>query len=79
MRLHITLDDALVAELDRRVGHRGRSSFIAATIRRALDDACRWDELLSAAGGISDEGHEWDEDPATWVRRQRAADVRRVG
>jgi nucleoside-diphosphate-sugar epimerase len=34
MRLHIALDDALVAELDRRVGARQRSAFIAELIRR---------------------------------------------
>ena len=29
MRLHIALDDELVAELDRRAGPRQRSAFIA--------------------------------------------------
>ena len=79
IRLHITLDDRLVKALDRRVGRRRRSAFIAETVRRALEDAEGWDKILSALGSIPDTGHEWDEDVAGWVRRQRRADPRRVG
>ncbi|MGH2786700.1 MAG: hypothetical protein ACRDJV_02165 [Actinomycetota bacterium] len=79
MRLHISLDDVLVRELDRRVGRRRRSAFIAASVRRALDDERRWDDIEAAIGTIDDEGHEWDEDPASWVRAQRHGDSRRVG
>jgi hypothetical protein len=79
MRLHITLEDGLVADLDRRVGQRGRSRFIAGAIRQALDDAHRWEMLEAAIGSIDDTGHEWDDDPAGWVHRSRRADERRVG
>lgn len=79
MRLHITLDDGLVDELDRRAGKRRRSAFIAEIIRRSLADERRWDELEQALGSLPDEGHEWDDDPADWVRRQRRSDVRRAG
>lgn len=79
MRLHIALADELVAELDRRVGPRRRSAFIALLIRRGLDDEARWDEIESALGQIDDFGHEWDDDPAEWVRAQRQGDRRRVG
>jgi hypothetical protein len=79
MRMHIHLDDELVAELDRRVGPRRRSAFIVETIRRSLDDERRWDEIEKALGSIPDQGHEWDRDAAGWVRRQRRADRRRVG
>lgn len=79
MRLHISMDDDLVKELDRKVGRRRRSGFIAATIRRALDDESRWKDILGALGRISDREHEWDRDPAAWVRAQRRGDVRRVG
>lgn len=80
MRLHISLDDELVAELDRRVGgSRRRSGFIAATLKQALDDQRRWDQIEASLGSITDEGHDWDEDPAAWVRAQRRADPRRVG
>jgi Arc/MetJ-type ribon-helix-helix transcriptional regulator len=79
MRVHITLSDELVSELDRRVGSRGRSAFIAAAIREALEDERRWELIESAIGSIDDEGHAWDDDPAAWVREQRASDPSRVG
>jgi hypothetical protein len=79
MRLHIALDDDLVAELDHRAGPRRRSAFIAELIRRGLEDERRWDDIEGALGQLADHGHDWDSDPATWVRRQRAEDTRRVG
>jgi Arc/MetJ family transcription regulator len=79
MRLHIALDDELIAELDRRAGARQRSAFIAELIRRGLEDEHRWDEIESALGQIPDRGHEWDDDAAGWVRRQRRGDKRRTG
>lgn len=79
VRLHISLDDELVAELDRRAGAGRRSAFIVAAIRQALDDEHRWDELEAALGTIPDHGHEWDDDPAQWVTAERKADTRRVG
>lgn len=79
MRLHISLDDDLVRALDDRVGRRQRSAFIAETVRRALDDERRWEDIERAIASIPDHGHEWDEDPAAWVRAQRTDDTRRVG
>lgn len=79
MRLHIALDDDLVAELDRRAGKRRRSAFIAELVRRGLEDERRWDEIESALDGIDAVGHEWDDDPASWVRAQRQGDQRRAG
>lgn len=79
MRLLVSLEDDLVAELDRRVGRHRRSSFIAATVRRALDDERRWDENEGALAAVSDEPHDWDADPAEWVRAQRRGDASRVG
>jgi predicted transcriptional regulator len=79
MRLHISLDDDVVAELDARVGSRRRSAFIAETIRHALDDQRRWDDIEAALGALKDTGHEWDPDPAAWVHAQRRSDDRRVG
>jgi Arc/MetJ family transcription regulator len=77
--VHITLDGKLVAQLDRRLGRRKRSAFVAATLRRALEDEQRWEDILSSLGAISDSGHDWDRDPARWVRAQRRSDIRRVG
>ena len=71
MLLHIALDDELVAELDRRAGPGKRSAFVAQLIRRGLDYERRWDDIEAALGGISDTGHDWDDDSAEWVRRQR--------
>jgi len=71
--------DELVAELDRRVGTRRRSAFIAGLIRRALEDERRWDDIEASLGALSGEGHEWDDDVAEWVRRQRRSDDRRAG
>jgi metal-responsive CopG/Arc/MetJ family transcriptional regulator len=79
MRVHINLDEELVRELDRRTGVRGRSAFIAATLRRALEDERRWEQIASAAGSLETSGHEWDEDPAAWVASQRRSDLGRVG
>lgn len=79
MRLHIALDDDLVAELDRRAGTRRRSAFIAELIRRGLDDEQRWEDIEAALGQIADTGHDWDENPSEWVREQRHGDARRAG
>jgi metal-responsive CopG/Arc/MetJ family transcriptional regulator len=79
MRLHIALDDQLVADLDSRVGPRRRSAFIAELVRRGLEDEQRWDDIETALGALSDSDHEWDDDPAAWVRSQRGSDRRRAG
>lgn len=79
MRLHISLDDSLVEELDARVGARRRSSFIATAVQRALDDEQRWEAIDAALGAVDDDRHDWDHDPAAWVREQRRADAGRVG
>ncbi|MGI9112442.1 MAG: hypothetical protein ACR2GT_09680 [Gaiellaceae bacterium] len=78
MRVHITLADDLVAQVDRRVGPRRRSAFIARTVEQALDDARRWDEIVASLGALGD-GHDWDADSGEWVREQRRDDPRRTG
>lgn len=79
MRMHIELDDRLVAKVDEMAGARGRSAFVRNAIERAVRSETRWEHLQAAAGSISDDGHEWDTDPAEWVRRQRRGDSRRGG
>ena len=79
MRIHIMLDDELVAELDRRAGVRRRSAFVAELIARGLEDERRWEEIDAALGSIPDTGHDWDDDPAAWVRMQRRGDAERSG
>ena len=77
--MHIALDNDLVEELDRRVGPRRRSAFIAELIRRGLDDERRWDDIEASLGALAESVHEWDSDPAAWVRAQRQADTSRAG
>lgn len=79
MRMHIELDDNLVARLDQLAGPRGRSGFVPLAIERAVEQEQRWSELEAAAGSVPDGGHDWDSDPAHWVRDQRRADERRAG
>jgi metal-responsive CopG/Arc/MetJ family transcriptional regulator len=79
MRLHITLEDDVVERLDRRVGRRRRSSFISETVRRALEDDERWEDIEAGLGALAGGEHEWDADPAAWVRTQRYGDMSRVG
>ncbi len=78
VRVHISLDPKLVKAVDKRVGKRKRSAWIADTVRRALDDQQRWDDIEAAIGSIPDVGHDWDADPAAWVHAQRRLDPRRV-
>ncbi|HEX9481337.1 MAG TPA: hypothetical protein VF927_04485 [Solirubrobacteraceae bacterium] len=79
MRLHITLEDDLVARLDRHVGRRRRSAFISQTIRKALDGESRWQDIEASLGALAEQQHEWDSDPDLWVRAQRSADAGRLG
>ena len=79
MRLHIALDDELVAELDRRVGPRRRSAFISELIKRGLDDERRWEDIEAALGAFADTDRDWDADSPAWVRAQRRSDARRAG
>ena len=79
MRIHITLPDALVTELDQRAGSRRRSAFVCELLQRGLDDERRWKDIEAALGGIEANDHEWDENPDEWVRRQRQGDNRRSG
>ena len=79
MRLHISLDDELVQQLDMRVGSRRRSAFISETLRRALEDERRWEDIEAGLGALSEGGQEWDADPAGWVNAQRHSDPARVG
>lgn len=79
MRVHITLPEQVVKDLDRRVGARRRSSFVARAVERALEDEQRWELIESSLGAIKEQGHDWDAGSARWVRAQRRADAKRVG
>lgn len=79
MRVHIDIDPELVARIDAAAGARGRSEFIRTAVGAALEQQARAELVRAARGTIADRGHEWDEDPAAWARRQRSSDDRRVG
>jgi hypothetical protein len=77
--VHINVDEDLLGEIDRRVGPRRRSAYIADAVRLRLESDRRWEKIRSAYGSISDEGHPWDPDVARWVHESRREDPRRVG
>lgn len=80
MRLHIELDDEVVREIDGLTGPRERTAFVRAAVLRAVADAKRAAALEQAAGALRDaDPHDWDTDPAAWVRQSRRDDTRRVG
>lgn len=79
MRMHLELDDGVVAEIDTIAGPRRRSAFVREAVLAAVDRHRRAGRLRRAAGTLRDGGHEWDDDPAAWVRRQRTGDPRRLG
>jgi metal-responsive CopG/Arc/MetJ family transcriptional regulator len=79
MRMHIDIDEELVARIDASAGQRGRSRFIREAVVTALDQRARAELIRSSRGAIQNQGHEWDQDPAGWVRDQRRSDRRRVG
>jgi hypothetical protein len=53
--------------------------FISETVRRALEDERRWEDIEAGLGALAGREHEWDSDPAGWVAAQRRGDPTRVG
>ncbi len=79
MRMHIEIDDVIVAEMDAVAGPRRRSAFVRDAVLAAVERQRRAIRLRAAAGILRDSQHAWDDDPAAWVSRQRSGDPRRVG
>jgi Arc/MetJ-type ribon-helix-helix transcriptional regulator len=80
-RAHVVLPEGLLEEIDRQVGRRKRSQFLAEAAREKLQR----DGLLSAldetAGVFRDEFISvWDatDDPARWVGESRRLDAERL-
>jgi hypothetical protein len=44
---------------------------VRSAIERAIRKELQWSDIEAAAGAIEDHDHEWDLDPAAWVRQQR--------
>ena len=73
------MDEALIDRIDEVAGERGRSQFVRDAVVSALRMQERQGSIHAARGSIGSSGHEWDSDPASWVRRQRRGDPSRVG
>ena len=57
MRMHLEMDDALVAEIDELAGPRGRSEFVRKAVRDAVDRRRRAYRIRQSAGVVRDGGH----------------------
>jgi metal-responsive CopG/Arc/MetJ family transcriptional regulator len=79
MRIHIDMGEDLIERIDAQAGKGRRSQFVRDAVVAALEQRDRTELVLSARGAIAARGHEWDADPAAWVRAQRRGDTRRVG
>lgn len=80
MRMHIDLDEDLVREIDRLAGPRERTAFVRKALTTAVTEARRAEALARVAGSLAQAApHEWDADPAQWVRETRRSGVRRAG
>jgi hypothetical protein len=76
-RAHVILREDLIAEIDRRVGRRKRSQFIADTLDAELRRLRRIDAGNAAGGSLRDvdvPGWETSASTIAWVR-----DLRRTG
>lgn len=81
-RVHIVLPDALLREIDARVGQRQRSAFI----QEAIEEKLRrekllesLDEMAGSLAGVDIPGWESSAAAAEWVRALRRADPVGVG
>jgi hypothetical protein len=74
VRTHVLLPKDVVEEIDRSVGERRRSGFLAEAAREKLARQRRKEALEQFAGWLKDvdvPGWETPESTAEWVRRQR--------
>ena len=56
MRMHLEMDDALVAEVDSLAGPRGRSAFVRDAVQEAVDRRRRAYRIRQSAGVVRDGG-----------------------
>jgi metal-responsive CopG/Arc/MetJ family transcriptional regulator len=81
VRAHVVVPRDLWDDVDRLVGSRKRSAFIADAVREKVSREKRGKALLEAAGMLSAANYpEWStpEKAAAWVRTSRAADEKRT-
>jgi hypothetical protein len=77
-RAHVILPVELISDIDRLVGKRGRSAFLAELAQREIKLRRQRDVLRETAGAWSAENHpELAEGADAWVRQIRALDNQR--
>lgn len=75
VRTHVVLPKELVDAIDRLVGHRRRSSFLAEAVEEKLDRERLGKALTATSGFLAAEFHpEWEtpEIVSAWVRELRS-------
>lgn len=78
-RTHVIIPEPLVEEIDRVVGKRGRSAFLAQAAEKELRRLRQIQALDGAAGGWKDKDHpELDGGAARWVKSLRKESDRRL-
>ena len=78
-RTHIVIPTDLVAEIDRLVGKRGRSSFLTQAARLEVKRLRLLKALERASGAWKDEDHpELKRGAAPWVRKLRQESEERL-
>lgn len=73
-RTHVVLSDEVIADIDERVGERGRSRFLEAAAREKLERLNLEVALREGAGVLKDKDYpQWRDQEAVneWVRAQR--------
>jgi metal-responsive CopG/Arc/MetJ family transcriptional regulator len=77
-RTHIVIPEQLAAQIDRVVGRRGRSRFLAQAAEKELMRLRQIKALRTAAGAWKDEDHpELKRGAAAWVAKLRSEDESR--
>jgi hypothetical protein len=77
-RTHVILPVDVVAEIDKLVGKRGRSSFLTEVARREIKIQQQRQALRAAKGAWKQKDHpELAQGAAAWVRQIRSADTKR--
>ena len=78
-RTHIIIPEPLVNEIDRLVGKRGRSEFLAQAAEKELRRLQQIEALQGAARSWKDKDHpELEDGAAKWVRQLRKENERRA-
>jgi metal-responsive CopG/Arc/MetJ family transcriptional regulator len=76
-RTHIIIPRRLASDIDRLVGKRSRSRFIADAAEWKLKNLRQLEALQGAIGSIRSEDHpEWENGSAEWVHTMRQEDER---